>query len=291
MASEDIFSQAPPPADARIAYGSDPQQFFDLRLPKIGGIHSVGHTNTPDAIPSGDVKGGHPERSEPQADAVEGSAFPLALFIHGGFWRSKYDLTHAGHLCAALTKAGIATTNIEYRRVGNPGGGWPGSLHDIEAAFNFISNAASKHGLDLSRTVVIGHSAGGHLALALSPRRPSLRGVVALAPVSHLRHAYDLHLSNDAVVEFLGGPPSKVPATYAEASPAELRITMPQLIIHGTHDDTVPFEMSRSYVETKRKQGENVRLLELDCGHFELIDPSSSAWAAVQQALLDLLKI
>lgn len=271
MSSEDIMSQAPPPADARISYGSDPLQFFDLRLPN--------------------VNQGHRERREPQASAVEGSAFPLAILIHGGFWRARYDLTHAGHLCAALTKAGFATANVEYRRVGNPGGGWPGPLQDVEAALRSVIDTAKNNALDLKRLIVIGHSAGGQLALALASRHPELRGVVALAPVSDLRSAYDRHLSNDAVVEFLGGVPSGVPAKYAEASPVDLKISVPQIIIHGTHDETVPIEMSRSYVERKRRQDENVRLLELDCGHFELIDPSSAAWSTVQQAALALTRL
>lgn len=254
MSSEGILSQAPPPADARISYGTDSSQFVDLYFPK---------GNTP---------------------------YPLVLVIHGGFWRAKYDLSHAGHLCAALPDAGIATANIEYRRVGNPGGGWPGSLEDIEAALRSVFTAANDHHLDLSRVAVIGHSAGGELALALASRRTNIRGVVALAPVSDLGRAYDLHLSNDAAVEFLGGTPLEVPVKYAEASPSELAISVPQVIIHGTRDDTVPFSMSRSYVENKRKRGENVRLIELDCGHFEVIDPSSTAWPSVQQAVLDLLK-
>ena len=254
MSGEDILSKVPPPADARIVYGSDPHQFGDLRLPK--GAKSP----------------------------------PLAIVIHGGFWRARYDLVHAGHLCAALTKAGIATWNLEYRRVGDSGGGWPGSLQDIAAAVRFLPRLAKHAPIDARRLIAIGHSAGGHLALTLAAHESAFNAVIALASVSDLRRAYDLHLSNDAVVEFLGGTPSQVPEHYSQASPMELKITVPQAVIHGTHDDIVPVEMSRVYVEAKRKRGENVRLLELDCGHFELIDPSSHAWPAIQQAALDLLK-
>jgi acetyl esterase/lipase len=253
MSSEGIRSEAPPPADARISYGPDPNQFCELRSPAGRGLH------------------------------------PVAMVIHGGFWRAKYDLTHAGHLCAALANVGIATANIEYRRVGNPGGGWPGSLDDIEAALQSISAAANDHHLNLNRVAVMGHSAGGQLALALASRRANIRGVIALAPVSDLRRAYELHLSNDAIVEFLGGKPEDVPAKYADASPIEIPISAPQVIIHGIKDGTVPVEMSRSYAERKRKHNENIRLIELDCGHFELIDPTSAAWPTVLQAALDLL--
>jgi acetyl esterase/lipase len=284
MSSEDILSQTPPPADARMAYGNDPNQFFDLRIPRSP-LHSNHGASSTDVIPS---------KSEPARGGrgrVEGSAFlPVAIVIHGGFWRAKYDLNHAGHLCAALTKAGIVTLNVEYRRVGNPGGGWPGSLQDIEAARRFLPELAKKHKVNVSRLVVAGHSAGGHLALALAARQNHLRGVVALAPVSDPHRAYDFHLSNDAVVEFLGGTPSQVPERYAEASPIELPISVPQVLIHGRRDDIVPFQMSRSYVETKRSKGENVRLVEPDCGHFDLIDPSSQVWPAVQQSVLELLK-
>jgi acetyl esterase/lipase len=273
MSSEDILSQAPSPADVRLQYGSGPLQFADLRFPRT-------HAPTTEVIPT----------KRDVGERVEGSAFPLAILIHGGFWRAKYDLTHAGHVCAALAKAGIATANVEYRRVGNHGGGWPGSLQDIAAALQFISGKANDYRLDLGPVAVIGHSAGGQLALALAQRYPNIRGVVALAPISDLRRAYDLHLSNNAVVEFLGGTPEQTPKHYREASPIEIPISVPQVIIHGTRDETVPVEMSRSYLQSKHNGGESVRLLELDCGHFELIDPSSAAWPPVQQAVLELLK-
>src|SRR5437763_6870766 len=127
--SEHILTDAPPPADVRLRYGSDPNQFGDLRLPiaKTRALH------------------------------------PVAMMIHGGFWRAKYDLVHAGHMCAALTQVGLATCNVEYRRVGNAGGGWPGSFKDVNSAFRFISQIAKEYRLDTHRVVVIGHSAGGQL--------------------------------------------------------------------------------------------------------------------------------
>ena len=283
MPDEDILSQPPPPADARIAYGSDPLQFGDLYLPKMSRNHIGPDTSTTKVIPS------EHESAARGREQVEGSAFPLVLFIHGGFWRAKYDLLHAGHLCAALASAGLATWNLEYRRVENPGGGWPGSLQDIEAARRFLPELARKYPLDLKRTAVAGHSAGGHLALALAARKNHLHGAVALAPISDLRRAYDLHLSNDAVVEFLGGTPAQVPEHYAEASPIELPIKTSQLLLHGTQDNIVPIEMSRSYVAAKSKKHEKASLIELDCGHFEVIDPKSAAYPHVERAVLDLL--
>src|SRR6202007_778161 len=104
-------SLAPPKADSRAAYGSDANQFVDLRLPKAKGPHA------------------------------------LAIVIHGGYWRAKYDLVYAGHLCAALRAKGIATANVEYRRVGNPGGGWPGTFEDIARAWRFLPQIAKQYRL------------------------------------------------------------------------------------------------------------------------------------------------
>jgi acetyl esterase/lipase len=209
------------------------------------------------------------------------------MFIHGGFWRARYDLRHAGFVCAALAQAGLITWNVEYRRVGNPGGGWPGSFEDISAAYQFLRQLGDKYPLDAKRIVVIGHSAGGELALALAAHQNSMRGVVSLAGVTNLRRAWELHLSNDAVVDFLGGTPDAVPEHYHEGSPAELEIGCPQVLIHGAQDDIVPVEMSRDYVNRKQKR-EKVKLLEIpNAGHFEIVDPASAVWPNVQKAIVD----
>jgi acetyl esterase/lipase len=254
--SEDILTVPPPPADMRLAYGPDPNQFGDLRLPK--------------------------------KPTTAGS--PVVMNIHGGFWRAKYDLLHAGHLCTALTSAGFATWNVEYRRAGNPGGGWPGTFEDIATSYRFLPQIAERFHLDHSRVLVMGHSAGGHLALCLAAHVPSLRQVVSLAGVVNLRRAFELHLSSDAVVEFLGGKPNEVPEHYSEADPAQLSLGQArQALIHGLNDDVVSPEFSRQYVITKRKSGENVTLLEIPkADHFDLIDPRSSAWARIEETVLRL---
>jgi acetyl esterase/lipase len=255
MNSESILSIPPPKADERLHYGSDPQQFADLRRPSSKGPH------------------------------------PILVFLHGGFWRAKYDLTHAGHLCAALTAKHVATWNMEYRRVGNPGGGWPGTFEDITNGLRFVSQIAHRYGLDVKRIVIMGHSAGGQLALALAAHQHTIRHSISLAGVVDLQRAFELHLSNDAVVDFMGGSPQQVPEHYHEASP--IGLPMPhvrQLLVHGDEDDTVPVALSRSYREVKLKRGEKVDLLELPkAGHYELIDPRSSVWPAVQEKTLELL--
>lgn len=253
---EDVLARTPPPADRRLAYGRDPSQFLDLRLPAGNGPH------------------------------------PVVLNLHGGFWRAAYDLAHAGHLCAALTRRGVATCNLEYRRVGNPGGGWTGTFDDALAGFAFLGTIAREHALDLGRVVIAGHSAGGHLALWLGARKGeprAVRGVVALAAVSNLRQAWELHLSNDAVVGLLGGTPAEVGEHYADASPSELAVGVPQRLVHGAEDDVVPIAMSRAYLEAKRGR-EDVTLVEPPrCDHFDVIDPQSAAWPAVEGAVLALL--
>src|ERR1700691_3826780 len=173
--SDDILTLPPPPADARLTYGSEANQFLDLRLPSC--------------------------KEERKA------AYPLVINIHGGFWRAKYDLEHAGHLCASLTAQGLATANLEYRRVGNRGGGWPGSFADIRNACQFLQQNAHKYGVDAQPVAVIGHSAGGQLALCLAAHEPTVKAAISLAGVVDLQRTYALHLSNDAVVEFLGGKP------------------------------------------------------------------------------------
>jgi acetyl esterase/lipase len=259
--SDDILSLQAPPADSRLAYGSDPNQFFDLRLPA----------------------------------KKEGSAYPVAINIHGGYWRAKYNLDHAGHLCAALTTKGVATANLEYRRVGNDGGGWPGTFSDVRLAYNYIVQSANLHNLDRGRVVVMGHSAGSQLALCLAAHEPRVTRIVSLAGVVDLQRAYKLHLSNDAVVAFLGGKPDEIPDHYREADPMELSVPQArQWLVHGAADDVVPVAFSRDYVAAKQKRSgketEDVHLLEIPgAGHFDLIDPRTSVWKRIEHVILQLI--
>jgi acetyl esterase/lipase len=257
--SDSILSLPPPPADARVNYGADENQFFDLRLPKSK------------------------------------APFPLVINIHGGYWRAKYDLAHTGRLCAALTAKGVATANLEYRRVGNPGGTWPNTFADIRNAYQFLIQNAAQRGFDPQKVLVMGHSAGAQLALCLAAHERGVTRVVSLAGVVDLQRAYQLHLSNDAVAEFLRGTPTEVPDHYREADPMELSIPQAQQwLIHGTTDDVVPPAFSRDYVSAKQKRSgkekEDVHLLEISgADHFDLIDPRSQAWTQVEKTILGLL--
>jgi dipeptidyl aminopeptidase/acylaminoacyl peptidase len=138
---------------------------------------------------------------------------------------------------------------------------------------------------------VMGHSAGGQLALCLAGHELSLRSAISLAGVVDLKRAFTLHLSNDAVVEFLGGKPSEVPEHYHEADPMELSVTHArQWLLHGIDDDTVPVAFSRDYATAKKKAGERVGLMEVaKAGHFDFIDPRSEAWKQVKSAVLSAL--
>ena len=258
--SDDILTAPPPPADKRLTYGTDQNQFLDLRFPKN-----------------------------------EKGRYPVVVNIHGGFWRAKYNLDHAGHLCAALTTKGFATANLEYRRVGNDGGGWPGTFADIRSAYNFLVQNAAQHNLDAQKIVIMGHSAGGQLALCLAAHERAVTRAVSLAGVVDLKRAHELRLSNDAVVEFLHGTPHDVPDHYREADPMQISIPQAkQFLIHGSADDIVPSDFSRDYVSAKQNrpghEKEDVHLVAIPgAGHFDLIDPHSAAWTAVEQAVLQLL--
>ena len=250
---ESILELTPPQPDSRIRYGSDPLQFADVFLP------------------------------------AHAKPWLVVMNIHGGFWRAAYGLEHAGHFCAALAKAGFAVVNVEYRRVGNAGGGWPGTFEDIRAAYRYIEKHARELAGDPERILVIGHSAGGHLAVCLAAYEPSVTRVVPLAGVLDLERAYQLHLSNDAAAEFLGGTPEQVPEHYRVASPMKLKVNARQMVLTGNNDDTVPVEMSRDYVASKTLVGEDVELIEIaGADHYDMIDPRRPAFAAIVQALRKL---
>ena len=246
--SEDILLLPPVPAERRVAYGEDPNQFFEVWEPA--------------------------------------GPLAIALVIHGGFWRAQYDLRHASHMCAALAKSGFAVANLEYRRVGQPGGGWPGTYEDVRAGFRAVRRELGPD----KKIIAIGHSAGGHLALRLAVDEPGLSGVIALAPVAVLRTAFDLHLSQDAVAEFLGGTPEQIPYVYEEACPSRHAASVQRILLHGANDDVVPVSMSRDFDLARQQDPGTVWFMRLDeVDHYDLIDPESRAWPIVHMDAESLL--
>lgn len=227
--------------------------------------------------------------------------YPVVILLHGGYWRARYALDLMNGLAEDLARRGIAAWNIEYRRVGNPGGGWPGTFLDVARAADYVRELAASYELELSRVVPIGHSAGGHLALWLAARarvpaqspigpraRPLvLAGAISLAGVLDLNLAYQLHLSNDAVVELLGARPSDEPGRYVAASPASLLpLGVPQVLIHGTGDEHVPIQVSREYASAARTAGDTIEYLELPgVDHFDVINAGTEVWALTVQQL------
>jgi acetyl esterase/lipase len=253
------------------AYGAEPLQFGELYLPEGSGPH------------------------------------PVVILIHGGFWRAAYRLTLMRALAGDLVQKGIAAWNIEYRCVGDTGGGWPGTLQDVARATDYLETLASTYALDLTRVVAVGHSAGGQLALWLAARSRlpknsqltmndtplPLAGVVSLAGACDLKHVWHLNLGQGAVAELLGGSPCKVPERYSTASPtALLPLGIPQVLIHGKRDDLVPLIVSQEYAQKAALAGDRVRLIELPgVDHFVLIDPTSAAWGITIAEIQELYDV
>jgi acetyl esterase/lipase len=232
----------------------------------------------------------------------------VLFVVHGGFWKAAYDIEHIGHFSKKFSSYGIITCALEYRRVGNKGGGWPGTFLDASGAVDYFVELFKKDSrADIQRSAVIGHSAGGHLALWLGGRHkvPSdseLRlkesdwrplASISLAGVSDLKLGWKQNLGSGAVEKLIGGSPDQYPRRYNIASPIELEPTgVKQILIHGKEDETVPVSQSTRFFELAKQQGDDPSLFSLDgVGHFDLIDPSSEAWQAVARPTLEVLGI
>jgi acetyl esterase/lipase len=236
-----------PPADTT-AYGPDPAQVYDVRLPS--------------ATPTG----------------------PSVVVVHGGFWREQFDRDHAAAEAQAFADAGHPTAVIEYRRTGMPGGGYPGTFDDVRAAVAAVAADARIP----PPLVAVGHSAGGHLALWAACQPDSgLAGVVSLAGCIDLGSTARLDLGSGAAEVLMGGGPEDVPERYAVADPALLvPAPVPVLIVHGTEDDEVPVEIAHSYAQLAAAAGHPATVEVLPgVGHYELVDPDDPAFSTVLRAV------
>lgn len=264
----------PVPSAVRIAYGSGPLQFGELMVPEGRGPH------------------------------------PVVIVVHGGCWRAKLGglderavaLDLVRPMAADLTANGFATWNIEYRRLGNDGGGWPGTFQDVAAGADHLRKIAEKHRLDLTRVVAVGHSAGGHFALWLAarPKLPSTSELYAKDPL-RVKGVVDLDGPGDlkAVIpvqericgapvihQLMGGSPEERAQRYREGSPVEMMpLGVPQEILAGRMFGT----QAAAYEAASKGKGDAVRAaVSPDAGHFVFIDPGSSTWPQVVKAVRGL---
>jgi acetyl esterase/lipase len=205
----------------------------------------------------------------------------LVVFIHGGFWRARFGAETIAPIAAACADLGHAVWNLEYPRVGMTGGGWPGTADAVRDAVRAAADAGAGRPV-----VLVGHSAGGHLALCSALEVP-VALVVSLAGVLDLEAGARERIGEDAVVAFLGVSPDDDPDVYAAASPLrQLPLGSPSLLIHGDADNRVPISQSRSYLQAARDAGDDCDLVELPGGdHFELVDPRGRAWPIVVERL------
>lgn len=259
-----------PPPGEKISYGPAPQQFGELRVPKGKG------------------------------------PFPVAVIIHGGCWLAAYDYEYIKPLAAALTAQGIATWTIEYRRLGDAGGGWPNTLLDVAKATDHLRVIAKTHAIDPSRVISMGHSAGGQLALWLGARHKltqksdlflkqplALKGVVGLAPITDLA-SYRIgkpDSCNASVDQLLGGSPEQHADRYAQASPlALLPLGVPQRMVQGGKDPIVPLASVSTYAAAAGKAGDDASVIaDETLGHFDPAVPHTALGEAALAAARSLL--
>jgi acetyl esterase/lipase len=211
---------------------------------------------------------------------------PVVVLVHGGFWYGQWRRDLMDKLALDLAGRGRAAWNIEYRRIGT-GGGWPVTGEDVARAIDHLGSLASAHQLDLSRVNLVGHSAGGQLALWAAARQDAgVRAtlVVGLAPLTDLAAARAQGLGLKAVdALFAGGP------TIPDASPIErLPLGVPQLLLHAADDKLVPVEQSRTYAAAARQAGDPIDYRETPTGgHFTFLSPQSELWQAAAAAITE----
>jgi acetyl esterase/lipase len=274
MTPQDLQALPSSAPDRRVSYGEDSSHYAELRVPSGAGPH------------------------------------PMVVLVHGGCFKAAYATARdLAPMADALKADGIATWNIEYRRLGQPGGGWPGTYLDVGRAVDHLRTVAGQYRLDLGRVVLVGHSAGGHLAMwaAARSRLPNssplhqkkplpVRGVMDLAgPVDLTANipGYQALCRDSVITSLLGGTPSTVPERYQQASAIRLLpFGVRQVLVAGTHEDFVPLPLMKTYAEAARRAGDSVRLVVIpNAGHFEIASPRSPAWGRVESAIRTLLEV
>ena len=215
---------------------------------------------------------------------------PCIMLIHGGFWKEKYGLELMKPIALDLAEAGVATWNIEFKRWSEGDEGvWMDTLSDVMRAWGQL---ALIPGIDITRSMVLGHSAGGQLALILASkaeRKPWL--AIAQAPITDLIASDSAKLSDDgdAVRRWLGCTPEENSKLWSQLNPVDNPPISPVLIIHGEQDDEVPLEQSETYTRVMKAKGADVQKLWLPGDHFSIIDVASDDWLVQLNAILDWL--
>lgn len=257
----EVMKRPRPAPDATIPYGSDPLQVADLWLPKGRG------------------------------------PFPVVVLVHGGCWTTRMSIRNlTSWMAEDLRRDGIAVWDVEYRGVDRPGGGYPGTFLDVAAAADAVRLNAEKYHLETRRVAAVGHSAGGHLALWLAARAKipttSALYVAHPLPIDHavslggLPDLEDAAASPDngcgtaVVARLVGEPTDTHPDVYADTSVARLLpLGVPQDLVNGAEDETIPLRLGTHYVEKARAAGDRAVLhVPRRTGHAELILPESAAW-------------
>ena len=200
----------------------------------------------------------------------------LVVFIHGGCWLNAFDIEHSKPLASALAQSGFSVWNIEYRRTGDEGGGWPGSFEDIKSSINFIAALKKQRKVSFNRLILMGHSAGGHLALlaASSDLNIVVEQVVGLAAITDV-HAYAAgeNSCQSATPRFMGGTVAEQTEAYQAATIVGKKLNAKALLLHGSADSIVPLSQAKA-IDTK--------LIELEgAGHFDWIHPGSDAFKVI----------
>lgn len=240
-------------------------------------------TGSVDASAVGKVSYGDDPSQWAELRRPEGETRGTVVVIHGGFWREAYGAELGEPLAADLVERGWTTLNMEYRRVGN-GGGFPQTFDDVHSALELVDAGGP--------VVILGHSAGGHLAAWAAgrlrggtwPGRVEVTHVLSQAGVLDLASAYRERLGSGAVDDLMGFDPED--PRFASADPAQqLPIDASVWALHAPDDEQVPIQQSQDYVAAARGAGTRAELVEVTGGHFDLIDVTTDAWARVVEIL------